>query len=171
MTYINFEITDICVGWFDVAFITEGKNAKISASYAYGNDAPKYFLRMLIDALENKADSLYVTFDEEPGVYIVSIQKNQTYELSVMFSEYDEGLTRYIPLQGSLTIEQLKNSVPEIEEMFFESDFSLVAFCRAVLRSFEEYLLDEQKVEYEENWMEFPDEEFYELKRILDSVQ
>lgn len=170
MDFINFEITDICAGWFDVAFITKQKELKISASDVWGNDSPKYFLRMLIDFLEDRADSAYVTFDEEPGVNVVAIEKNEGYVLSVLYTEFDEGITRYIPLQGSLTREQLKSSVPEIEELFFEGDFSFVAFCRAVLRSFEEYLWNERKAEYEEAWMEFPDEEFCKLKSLLDTI-
>lgn len=163
---INFEIIRVYAGWFDVKFITEEKQVEISASDAWENDSPKYFLKMLIDLLNNESNVGYVVFDEEPGTYIVCLEQDKECKLSILYSNFDDDEWK-IELCGERTRAQLEKIIPDTEELFVANGFSLQHFVRTVYRSFEEYMTGERLIEYEVNWMNFPKDELEELRGIL----
>lgn len=74
-TLINFEIQRIYAGWFDVLFKTSKEEVVVTASDAWGNDSPKLFLQILSELVDKPQYSKYVIWDEEPGVYIIFIDK------------------------------------------------------------------------------------------------
>ena len=74
MNAVNFEILGIHAGWYDVKFVSNDKQVEISASDAWGNDSPLYFLKMVLRMLNNEIESGYVVFDEEPGKYNVCLE-------------------------------------------------------------------------------------------------
>ena len=166
MTVVNFEIGGIYAGWFDVRFITKEEQVEITASDAWGNDAPKYFLRMISDFLGQKRKTGYVAFDEEPGTYIVCMEKDSNYKLFISYTRFDdEWISDGMP--GKLTQKEIETLIPDIEVMFSVENFSINSFARTVLRSFEEYSSITKMSEYEENWMEFPKEELELLCQML----
>ncbi|SHL77609.1 hypothetical protein SAMN02745136_05674 [Anaerocolumna jejuensis DSM 15929] len=172
MSFLNFEIKKICAGWFDAEFISNNKRVEISASDAWGNDSPKYFLQMISDILDNKVNTSYVVFDEEPGTYMVCIEKNDSdYSISILYSEFDDDLWTEAGLRGVLSKDKIKEIMPIDKEIFVESGFSFLAFARTVVRSFEEYSMNQYKETYEENWMDFPSTEFQylseQVKKLL----
>lgn len=167
MHNVNFEIVRIYAGWFDVKFVATEKQIEISASDAWGNDSPKYFLQMLVNLLERKSDTGYVVFDEEPGTYIICIEKKDTYKVSVLYSEFDDDEWTKTGLHGELSQEEIETLIPGTEELFMVEDFSFNAFVRTVFRSFEEYSALVRLDDYEGNWMEFPRKEFSKLSELL----
>lgn len=164
---VNFEITRIFAGWFDVRFITKEEKVEISASDAWGNDSPKYFLKMVSDFLDHERKAGYVLFDEEPGTYIICIEKDSIYKLSVLYSGFDADERKEIKLHGKLTQKEFETLIPDIEMLFSTENFSIDSFARTVLRSFEEYSSVPKMSEYEGNWMVFPKEELELLRRML----
>lgn len=166
MEYVNFEIEGINVGWFDMIYNTKKENVTVSATDAYGNDSPKYFLQMLCDFLANEIHAGYVLFDEEPGIYIVCIEKEEQYNLSIFFSE-SEDICKKFQTYGKFSASEIKEQVCDIEEMLAIKGISMELFAKTVVRSFEEYSLGKGKKIYEENWMDFPEEEFMSLQKHL----
>lgn len=163
---INFEIMGIWSGWFDVKFITKEKQVEISASDAWENDSPKYFLRMIADILDGRMNTGYVVFDEEPGTYIVCLESDRGCRLSVLCSDFcdDEWKTA---LHGELAREEIETIIPDTEELFYVENFSIQTFAKPVLRSFEEWSTKEKMSEYEDNWMEFPQKELERLRGLI----
>lgn len=167
MVEVNFEIIRIYAGWFDIKFITKEKQVEISASDAWGNDSPKYFLRMILDVLDNKISAGYVIFDEEPGTYIVGLEKDTACKLFILYSDFDDDEWRQTELHGELKRKEIETLIPNTEELFSVENFSICSFARTVLRSFEECSSKAKMSEYEENWMEFPQKELEQLSRML----
>lgn len=162
MDYLSFEINRITSGWFDVVFTSNKKQMEISASYAWGNDSPKYFLKMISDFLNNKTNTGYVVFDEEPGTYVVYIEKEVEYRLSILFSRHDSYMWKEIELHGFLNRQQIEEEIP-IDEDFYIQDFDFTAFSKTIMKSFEKYSSGIEKNQYEKNWTEFPNKEFVYL--------
>lgn len=167
MNAVNFEILGIHAGWFDVKFVSNDKQVEISASDAWGNDSPLYFLKMVLRMLSNEIESGYVVFDEEPGTYIVCLETSDDVKLSVLFSNLDDDEWKVIELYGELSRQEIENVITDTEELFVTSGFEIESFARTILRGFEEWKSDLKIREYEENWMEFPEKEVCELRRML----
>lgn len=167
MRFLNFEITGIYLGWFDIKFITKERQVEISVSNAWENDSPKYFLKMIFGFLINESTDGYVVFDDEPGIYVVCLEKTKDYKLSILHSKSDNAKWTKAGLYGELKQKDVEALMPGIEELFSVEGFSLKTFARTVLRSFEEYSLPEHRRNYEVNWMEFPEEEFLALHNLL----
>lgn len=58
--------------------------------------------------------------------------------------------------------------IPIDKEIFVERGFSFLTFARTVIRSFEEYSMNQYKETYEENWMDFPSTEFQYLSEQVE---
>lgn len=165
---MNFEILSICAGWFDMAFILENQRIEISASDAWENDSPKYFIKNLVDCLQSDGCVRYVIFDGEPGIYFVIFEKSTDFCVKIYYSDYmGAKLGKEILLYGNQTFESLKRKIKVYKELF-NSKINLHHFARCVLRGFEEYLNEEKNYEYINNWGEFPEPEFNALKAAID---
>lgn len=119
-----------------------------------------------MDFLYNKADAGYVIFDEEPGVYIVCLEKTEETKLSILYSGLDDDEVK-IDVQGELTRKEIENLVTDTEELFSVSNLSLEIFFNTVFRSFDEWSSKEKRDEYEENWALFPQKEVEELSMLI----
>lgn len=170
MNAVNFEIVRIYAGWFDVRFVAEDKKIEISASDAWGNDSPMFFLRMILGILTNRIKDGYVVFDEEPGTYIVCLETTEEVRLSILYSDFDDDEWTKIGLQGELLRREIEEIIPETEELFVANDFSIEAFSKTILRGFEEWSSGSKISEYEANWMEYPKQELFELEKLLHKV-
>lgn len=166
MNKVVFEIERIYAGWFEVWCKTDKKEVYFTASDAWETDSPKCLLLMLADLMRRKTGAGYVIFDEEPGTYVLCIEKNDKCLMEIFYSkscddELEEG-ERY----GNLSREETKKLIPVSEVLFSEEDMDLDLFIETVLRSFEEYEKGRGLEEYEENWMAFPRKEL-EILRAL----
>ena len=167
MNQLKFEILRIHAGWFDVRFYTQDKGCCIGASDAWDNDSPKYFLQMLVDLLEGKTQVGYVVFDEEPGTYIVCIERGTVNRLTVSYSKLDNHEWEEIEVHGNLSYKELEKFV-KIEEVFMiVEEFDLRSFGQSVVAAFEKYMPKHDRDKYRGNWMVFPEEELEKLKACL----
>lgn len=165
MNLVNFEIERIYVGWFEVCCRSYAKEVYFRASDAWENDAPKFFLLMLSELLRSDEISKYVVFDEEPGTYIVCIEKYKECKMQVLYSKFSDDEWGNIELYGNLSKEELEKKI-SISDELFEENIDLNHFVKTVLRSFEEYEKGQKLQEYEENWMKFPDKELKLLRSL-----
>ncbi len=156
-----FSISDINSGWFDMEFKTEEKTVYISASDVFFHDSPKELLLMLTDFLLQKIDTAYVFFDEEPGTYFLSLEKEI---LTVAYSIYDciykDNKGFDIPLWGTMTFNEISNFIP-IDEILLQAEIDTKVFIQSVYKAFSKYAHNHLLYDkYEENWNYFPKEEW-----------
>ncbi len=164
-----FSISDIEAGWFDVSFKVNENIINISASDLYGNDSPKELLVMLTEFVLSKYDTAYVLFDEEPGTYIVSLEKEI---LTVAYSEYDcidgriEGI--YVNSRGSMTFREIADIIG-VDEILLQIKIDIKTFLYSVYKTFykyaNNYLLYDK---YEENWGEFPKKQWEDFQKCIE---
>lgn len=166
MNLVKFEIKRVCAGWFDVEFKNESEKISITASDVWDNDSPKYFLKMITECLIEKQFNKYVVFDEEPGTYIVSIEKKETVILTICYSKVEGFEWNELDLHGDLSLEKIKSYIP-IEEDLIKIEVDLGYLAKTIYRSFEEYRFGINRKEYEENWMKYPEAEFKQLGKLL----
>lgn len=169
-TLINFEIQRIYTGWFDVLFKTEKKEVAVTASDAWGNDSPKLFLHILCEMLDKDIYNKYVIWDEEPGVYIIFINKTEeNFNIKIAFSEFchDELFSDIRNVVGDISYDEMRNKLNDLELLFEYNNVDFIYFLRTVIRAFEEY---ENTSEYLENWMDFPHNELDAIKQQLRTI-
>ena len=68
---LKFEISQVHAGWF-VCLIGD---VEIWASYINMNDSPRQLLKLLGELMSGEREQGFVVFDEEPGCYILSIER------------------------------------------------------------------------------------------------
>ncbi len=171
MDKVTFEILRIHAGWFDVRFFTAEKSCCIGASDAWDNDSPQYFLQMLNDLLAGNTQSGYVVFDEEPGTYIVCIEKEEINKLTVSYSKLDNHEWTEIEVHGNLSYKALEKIIT-IEKVFLVvEDFDLHDFAKSVVDAFGKYTAKHDRDKYEGNWMMFPKEELEKLRSLVSSAK
>lgn len=163
MQSVNFKISDINSGWFDVEFSTYVKRVAISACDKYVNDTPKHLISVLNQLLSGNASSGYVSFDERPGTYVVCFEKKSDWLLRIYYTE-KESCEWKIPSYGTLSISKLMRAVPAKEMLLF-AEFDLSYFAQSVYRSFDQYTNSRHLKVYETQWNSFPVKEF----NLLDS--
>ena len=115
---INLEIQRIYAGWFDVLFKTNKEKVVVAASDAWGNDSPKLFLQILSELVDKPQYSIYVIWDEEPGVYIIFIDKiDDLYNIKIAFSEFchDELFADIINVIGDVSYDEMKSKLIDLE--------------------------------------------------------
>ena len=62
----------------------------------------------------------------------------------------------------------MREHVDDLEIRFAFDNFDYICFLRTVLRAFEEYEKNEERLrEYRDNWMDFPHKELEELRQRL----
>lgn len=169
-TLVNFEIQRIYAGWFDVLFKTEKKEAAVTASDAWGNDSPKLFLQILCEMLDKDIYNKYVIWDEEPGVYVIFINKiKEVYNIKIAFSEFshDELFADIRSVVGEISYEEMCTKLNDLELLFECNDFDYIYLLRTIVRAFEEY---ENSAEYLENWMDYPHQELAAIKQYLKMI-
>lgn len=173
---VSFEIERIYCGWFDVCCSRNKDNTSSSdkihfgASDVWGNDSPQIFLIMLTDILRNEEISGYVVFDEEPGTYIVCIEKGRTCKMEILYSRLCSYEWEDLELSGNLKRKEIEKYIPIADELWVEEDMDLKYFSKTVLRSFEEYEPKKERQEYEEHWNTFPEKELKMLREALEFI-
>ena len=139
---MNFEILKICAGWFDIAFITHNQKVEISASDAYGNDSPKFFIRTLAECLQSNTYLGCIEFDDEPGTYVVLFEKGEECYLKIYYSNFESAsLGNVEPIYGNEAYNCFIDKINIYEELL-NTRINLNFFARCVLRSFDEYKVE-----------------------------
>jgi hypothetical protein len=80
---LKFEISQVHAGWF-VCLIGD---VEIWASYIQMHDSPRQLLKLLGELMSGEREQGCVVFDEEPGCYILSIQRGERDSFSLGFTE------------------------------------------------------------------------------------
>lgn len=168
---VNFEIQRIYAGWFDVLFKTEKEEIAVTASDAWGNDSPRLFLQILCELVDKQIYNKYVIWDEEPGVYVIFINKiEEVYNIKIAFSEFDhdELFADIRNVIGDMSYEEMSSKLKDLELIFECNNIDYVYLLRTVVRAFEEY---ENSAEYQENWMDYPHKELAAIKQHLKMIR
>lgn len=166
---VKFEIRRIFAGWFDVRLCCKDKNVDISASDAWGHDAPVQMLKELAECVEKNDFHKYVIWDEEPGSYVVCIDKeNEECILTVIYTDVDSDEWKKIDLHGDLSYQEISDYVMHRSsiEMLIQEEIDFAYFVETVISAFLEYEHEEKKTEYENNWLEYPQQELDELRKL-----
>lgn len=90
MTELGFKIRRISSGWFDVSFVLYKEKLNICASNAWGNDAPRHFLKILSRLVKRETEAGYVVYDDEPGTFVVCVCTGEQPCVNIVYSELDD---------------------------------------------------------------------------------
>ena len=85
MNELKFEICQVHAGWF-VCLIGD---VEIWASYINMHDSPRQLLKLLGELMSGEREKGAVVFDEEPGCYILTVQRGERSSISLEFTERD----------------------------------------------------------------------------------
>lgn len=166
---LKFEIQKIFAGWFDVKFCCEDKSIEISASDAWGNDAPCQMLNELAECNGMDTFSKYIIWDEEPGSYVVCIDKeDKVCTLTVIHTDIDSDEWKKIDLHGDLSYQEISDYVIHRGslDVLLQEEIDFEYFVETVISAFLKYEQAERKAEYEKNWLEYPQNEIDRLREL-----
>lgn len=166
---VKFEIRKIFAGWFDVKFECEDKSVVISASDAWEHDAPRQMLKELAECNGMEKFSKYIIWDEEPGSYVVCIDKeDKECTLTIIYTKVDSDEWEKIDLHGDLSYQEISDYVIHRSslDILLQKGIDFEYLVETVINAFAEYEKDEKKSEYENNWMEYPQQELDRLREL-----
>lgn len=163
MNDLKFEISQVHAGWF-VCLIGD---VEIWASYIQMNDSPRQLLKLLGELMCGEREQGCVVFDEEPGCYILSIQRGARDSFSLGFSE--KNFLDFYPNypDAAAVLPVLPRTAGDAETLLLLDDLDLYSFACAVGDAFSAYFTSDLRERYTENWMPFPLEELLELRHTL----
>ena len=163
MNNLKFEISQVHAGWF-VCLIGD---VEIWASYINMNDSPRQLLKLLGDLMRGEREQGCVVFDEEPGCYILSIERGARDRLSLGFTE--KNFLDFYPQypDGAAVLPELPRTKSDAETLLVLDDLDLYGFASAVGDAFSAYFTSDLRERYAKNWMPFPLEELLELRHTL----
>ena len=163
MNDLKFEIRQVHAGWF-VCLIGD---VEIWASYINMNDSPRQLLKLLGELMCGEREQGCVVFDEEPGCYILSIERGARDSLSLRFTE--QNFLDFYPNypDAAAVLPVLPRTAGGAETLLLLDDLDLYSFACAVGDAFSAYFTADLREQYAKHWMPFPMEEFIELRHTL----
>ena len=163
MNDLKFEICQVHAGWF-VCLIGD---VEIWASYINRHDSPRQLLKLLVELMSGEREQGCVVFDEEPGCYILSIERGVRDRLSLGFTE--KNFLDFYPQypDAAAVLPELPRTKRDAETLLVLDDLDLYGFACAVGDAFSAYFTPDLRERYAKNWMPFPLEELLELRCIL----
>lgn len=163
MNDLKFEISQVHAGWF-VCLIGD---VEIWASYIQMHDSPRQLLKLLGELMRGEREQGCVVFDEEPGCYILSIERGARDSLSLRFSE--QNFLEFYPQypDGAAVLPELPRTKSDAETLLVLDDLDLYGFACAVGDALSAYFTPDLRERYAKNWMPFPLEELLELRHTL----
>ena len=163
MNNLKFEISQVHAGWF-VCLIGD---VEIWASYINMHDSPRQLLKLLGELMGGEREQGCVIFDEEPGCYILSIERGARDSLSLRFSE--QNFLDFHPEypNGAAVLPMLPRTAGDAEALLLVDDLDLYGFACAVGDAFSAYFTSDMREQYAKHWMPFPLEELLELRHTL----
>ena len=163
MNDLKFEISQVHAGWF-VCLIGD---VEIWASYIQMHDSPRQLLKLLGELICGEREQGCVVFDEEPGCYILSIQRGERDSFSLGFTEKNSWDLYPESPDTAAVYPELPRSVGDAATLLSVDDLDLYRFACAVGDAFSAYLTSDMREQYAANWMPFPVVELMELRRTL----
>ena len=160
MRQVRFVISRVYAGWFDV-HLKQGDAVLhgMSASDVWGGDSPRAWLTMLSALLRGEAQAGYALLDEEPGTYILALERGETEVLTFAYTRWENwGREETIPLYGLCPFSELAEQIPQEIEVCFREAIDFPLFVRSVYEAFLPYEQKHLRDKYEGNWMPFPQE-------------
>ena len=163
MNDLKFEISQVHAGWF-VCLIGD---VEIWASYIQMHDSPRQLLKLLGELMSGAREQGSVVFDEEPGCYILTVQRGERCSFSLGFTE--KNFLDFYPEypDGAAVLPELPRMVGDAETLLLVDDLDLYGFACAVGDAFSAYFTSDMREQYAKHWMPFPQEELLELRCIL----
>ena len=160
MTPLRFTISRIYAGWFDVHLCRDGAVFHgLSASDVWGNDAPRAWLTMLTALLRGEAASGYTLFDEEPGTYILALERGKTDVLTFAYTRWEVfGQEGDCQIWGLEPFSQLSGRISKPVEVCFQEEIDFPLFVRSVYAAFLPWEAEQER--YAGSWMPFPAQEW-----------
>lgn len=147
-----FKIEAIEYGWFECRI---GKHY-LEASDYLGYDVSREFLVKLLRVLADSPEEwIYVM--NEPGANILKLSLGHN---KILIHIYSTNKTSY-DLSKNIV-----GGMKYVEECEFSLEIDREEFVDAVITEYSLYELGNGRVYYEKNWMDFPQKEYDELKRI-----
>ena len=160
---MEFQILKISDGWFKFGFTTDNKHVEMVTTSKWGNDGPKHLLIAFKELSKINYGLRYVILDDEPGANIVIFQKKKPGEIKVKIYSVIEWYDSRIKLYG--------NKVPEglvLKDEILNHRFSTYKLSLAFLNEFGRYFVGQSLKKYNENWFEFPDDDYMDFKKIIE---
>ena len=128
MTDLKFEICQVHAGWF-VCLIGD---VEIWASSITMHGSPRQLLKLLGELMSGEREKGTVVFDEEPGCYILTVQRGERSSISLEFTERD--FLDFYPEypDGAAVLPERPGSVADAEALLLIDDLDLYQFACAV---------------------------------------
>lgn len=163
MNELKFEICQIHAGWF-VCLIGD---MEIWASYIHLRDSPRLLLKLLGELVSGEREQGGVVFDEEPGCYILTVQRGERSSISLEFTE--KNFLDFYPEfpDTAAVLPERPGSADDAETLLLVDDLDLYQFACAVGDAFSAYFTADMREQYAKHWMPFPLEELVELRHAL----
>ena len=163
MNDLKFEISQVHAGWF-VCLIGD---VEIWASYINMHDSPRQLLKLLGELMNGEREKGTVVFDEEPGCYILTVQRGERSSISLEFTERDS-LDFYPEYpDGAAVLSKQSGTMGDAETLLLIDDLDLYRFACAVGDAFSAYFTADMREQHAKHWMPFPLEELEELRHTL----
>lgn len=163
MNELKFEICQVHAGWF-VCLIGD---VEIWASYIHLRDSPRHLLKLLGELMSGEREKGTLVFDEEPGCYILTVQRGERSSISLEFTE--KNFLDFYPEfpDTAAVLPERPGSADDAETLLLVDDLDLYQFACAVGDAFSAYFTADMREQYAKHWMSFPLEELVELRHAL----
>ena len=150
-----FKILSIRYGWFEVRI----GQSELDWSDYLGYDAPKILLQAVINLTKNNSQEEWVCCMCEPCADILHIVKEKNEIKLELFDTIEE----------SYEID-LNNMKPYCKKCYATYQMEWITFLDNLVTEFSLYENGNGLCLYQENWMNFPSEEFHILKDLARSM-
>ena len=147
-----FKIEAIEYGWFECRI----GNHYLEASDYLGYDVSREFLVKILGVLAGAPEEWIYVMDE-PGANIIKLSLEHN---KILINIYSTNKTSYDLSKN------IEDGIKYIGECEFLIDIAKEEFIDAVITEYSLYELGNGRDYYEKNWMNFPQNEYDELKRI-----
>lgn len=150
-----FKILSIRHGWFEVDF---NRQFVLTNSDFMGCDAPALFLNALGELLENKAVVQWLCWQDEPGAYILRLERDCERLIIEIFDAVKN--SDHLKYSGDC-LEK------EIGKRLYKMDDEIKAFVEMVATEFGLYENGNGRQRYQHHWGDFPQQQYNRLQKLL----
>jgi len=154
-----FKILSISLGWFEVDI---NREFILVNSDFMGCDAPFLLLEALGDLLENKTSEAWLCWQDEPGAYILKLEKQDDRLIVQIYDTEKNYDSTNLDYSGITLREHVVNCLYEIK-----TDFTNAA--RNILDEFALYENGNGRRRYYAHWGGFPQLPYQRVKNLLNS--
>jgi len=149
-----FKIYSISHGWFEAHI---GGQFYLANSNYLGCDAPMLLLEALGDILENKAEESWLCWQDEPGAYILNLQKQDERLIARIYGTDKDSYSLDFCGMGLSG---------HTKECVFKTEENITAAIKNIIKEFSLYENGNGRGIYDANWGAFPEQQYTRLKRL-----